>query len=182
MSTLAWSPSGSASINRKSASPETAPRRREFVGDRFLLNELHAEIRDQEGARDAPSRAGTVSPDELLWHTPSIERALFTPYGCNYQFLAHMLRGSPCVFTPGKVVVVDEYDHSKYAPAVHPPSPARPFSVVPPKFGEGGAAQAAACLIKRPQPPGYRWPMPLSPPTKRPPAAEAACEQGKPTI
>ena len=129
--------------------PETAPRRREFVGDRFLLNELHAEIRDQEGARDAPSRAGTVSPDELLWHTPSIERALFTTYGCNYQFLAHMLRGSPCVFTPGKVVVVDEYDHSKYAPAVHPPSPDRPFTVVHPKFYEDGAAQSVRGRLEK---------------------------------
>ena len=129
--------------------PRDPPPRRVFVGDGFIMNELDEKIRTQEGARDAPYKAQTVTSEELLWHTPSIQRALFTSYGVNYEFLAHLLRGSPCVYTPGKVVVVDEYDHSKYAPAVHPASRANPFTIVHPKFYEDGASQHVRSRLEK---------------------------------
>ncbi|KAH8054539.1 tyrosyl-DNA phosphodiesterase [Aureococcus anophagefferens] len=74
------------------------------------MNELDEKIRTQEGARDAPYKAQTVTSERS--GTARVDPAGSSVCGVNYEFLAHLLRGSPCVYTPGKVVVVDEYDHS----------------------------------------------------------------------
>mmetsp|Transcript_5710 Transcript_5710/g.20327 ORF Transcript_5710/g.20327 Transcript_5710/m.20327 type:complete len:245 (+) Transcript_5710:1-735(+) len=123
--------------------PAFAPPRRTFVGDHFCLNTLAADVADsgQSVGNESTCKADVVDAAMLLWHTPSLLKALFTSFGVSYAWMRYLLRGSKVLETPGDVVMVDNYDHNADSALVRRGRPGEPFTVVsPPMYGSHASA------------------------------------------
>ena len=105
------------------------PPRKVFDGTKYFMNTLDEAITGPLAKSDRE----TLSPVDILWHTPFIQKALMTSYGVDYEFLAYLFRDSRLV-EPNLMTVVDNYDHSKNAPQVRQGTKEKPFRVVWPPF------------------------------------------------
>ena len=66
------------------------PPRKVFDGTKYFMNTLDEAITGPLAKSDRE----TLSPVDILWHTPFIEKALMTSYGVDYEFLAYLFRDS----------------------------------------------------------------------------------------
>lgn len=120
--------------NSVDAASTKIPPRKVFDGTRYFMNTLDEAITGPLAKSDRE----TLSPVDILWYTPYMEKALMTFYGVDYEFLAYLFRDSRLVKEPNLMTVVDNYDHSKNAPQVRQGTPEKPFRVVWPPFYEPG--------------------------------------------
>ena len=120
------------------------PPRKVFDGTKYFMNTLDEAITGPIAKSDRE----TLSPVDILWHTPFIEKALMTSYGVDYEFLAYLFRDSRLVQEPNLMTVVDNYDHSKNAPQVRQGTKEKPFRVVWPPFYDKHASSQVRERLK----------------------------------
>ena len=120
------------------------PPRKVFDGTKYFMNTLDEAITGPLAKSDRE----TLSPVDILWHTPFIEKALMTSYGVDYEFLAYLFRDSRLVQEPNLMTVVDNYDHSKNAPQVRQGTKEKPFRVVWPPFYDKHASSQVRERLK----------------------------------
>jgi hypothetical protein len=112
------------------AAPPVGPRR-VFHGGSFYLNSFNTR-RPAVGAPCPPE----TSFEEILWDPSQLQAAIFTTFGCDYDFLRERLKLMPNKYN---VVVVDNYDHLTQRAQVISPDPGmhgtgHQFTVVHPTF------------------------------------------------
>lgn len=115
---------------------QVAPRRR-FTGGSFYLNRLQRRARSGRGPPEA-------SFEELVGPPQHIQRALFTSFGTDYQYVTRLMEGSPAASFRGGVICVDNQpDHHRKACGYNADRPWDNHVAVLPDFHGGGGGGIA---------------------------------------
>ena len=87
-----------------------------------------------------PPPPSQVGGDDLMWHRPFLQHALFASFGVDYNFVMELVAGSPATDRPGGVTIVAGNDHTHELPGTDESTWAPWVIVMPPFFGETAGA------------------------------------------